>query len=874
MDYRFFDLWEDNIAILSPDGLITYTNESWKQFAQENGLNSAECGEGINYLQICDESTGQNSDEGSIASEGIREVISGKKPIFKIEYPCHNPDERRWFLLKVTPLSNTYPTDVFLQHIDITEIKEAELALKKNQNQLKKAQSIGNTGSWQFDFNTGTISASEEAYRIYGFEMDKVCGIKEIQKIPFPEYRPMLDEALNKLVSGEGAYNVEFKIKRQNDGRIADIHSVAEYDSQENTVTGIIKDITAQKKYEEKIKLFKTIFDNANYGSAIADLDGNITYINDYFAKIHGFKPEEVIGENLSIFHDEEQMVDVKNTMKQVLENGWYNNFEFWHTHRDGTTFPMLMTATVIEDEQHIPQFFATTAIDITEIKEKENELRKSESKFKNYVNNAPDAILITDENDFYVDVNPAACKMTGYSKDELIGMHILDNLPLEIHSYVTNEFKKAKQNKIADIAIPHFTKSGGKRWWRISAVKLAENRVVGFAKDITERKEAEEELLHLHNLMRYIIEHTNSAVAVHDRNLNYIYVSQRYLDEYKLNKKEVIGRHHFEVIPNLPQKWRDVHQRVLKGEIVRADRDSYYRTDGIMEWTRWHCIPWYDKGGSIGGIIVYTEIITDQVEKEEKLNEINQQLEDAVLKSNELAVQAQHADKTKSEFLANMSHELRTPLNSVIGFSDVLLEGLKGELRDSQKKYVSNINKSGSHLLNLLNDILDISKIESGKIEPVYEDVNLSTIFSETESIISPQANNKSIALKIEKPLYDLEIRADKRQIKQVIYNLLSNAIKFTPEEGTVLLSANETGEGWIEVEVKDTGIGIPEDKLEEIFNLFMQVDASTSRKYGGAGLGLGIAKKIVEMHGGELWVESEVGVGSTFKFTIPIKK
>lgn len=177
---------------------------------------------------------------------------------------------------------------------------------------------------------------------------------------------------------------------------------------------------------------------------------------------------------------------------------------------------------------------------------------------------------------------------------------------------------------------------------------------------------------------------------------------------------------------------------------------------------------PILDEDNNVVKVVEQLRDITSQKEAEKEL-------EDAVLKANEMAVQAQHADKAKSEFLANMSHELRTPLNSVIGFSDVLLKGLKGELRNSQKNYIANINKSGRHLLNLINDILDISKIESGKIEPVYENFNLSTIFSETESIISPQANNKSIAFKIEKPRYDLEIQADKRQIKQVIYNLLS---------------------------------------------------------------------------------------------------
>jgi signal transduction histidine kinase len=248
--------------------------------------------------------------------------------------------------------------------------------------------------------------------------------------------------------------------------------------------------------------------------------------------------------------------------------------------------------------------------------------------------------------------------------------------------------------------------------------------------------------------------------------------------------------------------------------------------------------------------------------------------LKKAVLKANEMAAQAEYANKTKSQFLANMSHELRTPLNSVIGFSDILLNEVKGELNDSQKKYVTNINKGGKHLLDLINSILDLSKIEAGKLELVYENFNLYFVFSEIESIILPQAQKKSIDLEIEIQDEGIEINADKSKIKQAIFNLLSNAIKFTDKNGKISMSARKVDRDFVEVAVKDTGIGIPDDKLDKIFDPFMQADASTSRKYGGTGLGLPLVKKYIEKHAGQIWVESEVGKGSTFTFTIPMEK
>jgi PAS domain S-box-containing protein len=182
-----------------------------------------------------------------------------------------------------------------------------------------------------------------------------------------------------------------------------------------------------------------------------------------------------------------------------------------------------------------------------------------------------------------------------------------------------------AKEGISYDEEMEIITQKGKRVWVRATgkAVKNEKDKIIkvqGSFQDITERKQAEERLAHSQKLMQYIIEHTNSAVAVHDRNMHYIYVSQRYLDDYKVNENDIIGKHHYDVFPDLPQKWRDVHQKALAGKISKADRDPYFRDDGTIEWTRWECRPWYEENGSIGGIIVYTEVITDWINAQEKL--------------------------------------------------------------------------------------------------------------------------------------------------------------------------------------------------------------------------------------------------------------
>ncbi len=246
--------------------------------------------------------------------------------------------------------------------------------------------------------------------------------------------------------------------------------------------------------------------------------------------------------------------------------------------------------------------------------------------------------------------------------------------------------------------------------------------------------------------------------------------------------------------------------------------------------------------------------------------------LKEAQQESLNAKIAAEASNRSKSEFLANMSHELRTPLNSIIGFSEILLDGTFGELNEKQAKYIGNVYDSGKHLLNLINDILDLSKVEAGRMELHYEEVKVHPVFEEIKSIISPLANKKEITLEstIEEGLVTID--TDRGKFKQILFNLVSNAIKFTPDSGKVSINAT-TNNDMALITVTDTGIGIPEEDQKKLFNPFQQLDASTTREYQGTGLGLALVKKFTQLHGGDVWLESKDGEGSTFGFSIPIK-
>ena len=227
-------------------------------------------------------------------------------------------------------------------------------------------------------------------------------------------------------------------------------------------------------------------------------------------------------------------------------------------------------------------------------------------------------------------------------------------------------------------------------------------------------------------------------------------------------------------------------------------------------------------------------------------------------------------ANQHKSEFLANMSHELRTPLNAIIGFSEVLLQRMFGELNPKQDEYLQDVLSSGRHLLSLINDILDLSKVEAGRMELELARFDLPQALQDTLVLVRERAARHGIELQLDADARLGALVADERKIKQVMLNLLSNAVKFTPEGGRVDVRAIPT-DGAVEISVTDTGIGIAPENQELIFEEFRQVGGDYAHKREGTGLGLTLARKLVELHGGRLWVKSQVGQGSTFTFSVP---
>jgi PAS domain S-box-containing protein len=325
----------------------------------------------------------------------------------------------------------------------------------------------------------------------------------------------------------------------------------------------------------------------------------------------------------------------------------------------------------------------------------------------------------------------------------------------------------------------------------------------------------------------------------------------------------------------------RTIFQEVASGQRRLVDMElRFLRKDGQTVWT-------HLSGAWLGGPdaapihgIVLMQDVTERREVEERIRRLNEELEQRVAeRTAELAAlneelelrnrEVERASRLKSEFVARMSHELRTPMNAIIGFSDLLTEESEGALNETQKSFVQHIQRGAGHLLELINDVLDLSKIEAGRIELRFQDFRPADALAEVLSVIRPLAEAKKLRIESVLP-EECEVSADRTRFKQILYNLLSNAVKFTPESGRVWIDAGvENGSVWIAI--NDTGVGIAPVEQRAIFAEFYQVGATTKGVKEGTGLGLAITKRLVELHGGRIQVQSEPGKGSRFTFTLP---
>src|SRR5882672_908706 len=499
---------------------------------------------------------------------------------------------------------------------------------------------------------------------------------------------------------------------------------------------------------------------------------------------------------------------------------------------------------------------------DMTERKRVEEALRQSEQRYHLLFDSNPQPVWVYDVKSLAIlDVNHSAVRNYGYSREEFLSLTIKDIRPPEDVPALLESAVKAPPDTEISSVWQHRKKDGTLIDVEITSHPLIyggrDARLV-VATDITMRKRAEEALQTSEEKFRSVVQTAHDAIVSADSHGNITDFNRGAEAIFGYSAQEVIGK---PLIILMPERFKELHQRGFKryletGEahvIGKTVELAAKRKDGTEFPVELSLSSWKARAG-----LFFTGVLSDITERK--------RTEELMLRAKEEAVRA---SKFKDQFLSTMSHELRTPLNAVLGFSDLLADERYGTLNDRQQRYVAHIHTGGKHLLSLISDILDLSKIEAGRMELTREDVTVASAFAEVISGPHPLAEKKSQAL-LQKVEPNLHVYADAMRFKQILMNLVANAIKFTPERGRIELVARRV-QDQARMEVRDDGPGIPPDQQQRIFEAFVRL-TQTGSATEGTGLGLAITSRLVELHGSKLAIESQPGEGTSFYFSLPL--
>ena len=497
-----------------------------------------------------------------------------------------------------------------------------------------------------------------------------------------------------------------------------------------------------------------------------------------------------------------------------------------------------------------------------------------NEKKYRELIDQSGVILFTSDTKGIFTFVSSYATRVTGYEVDELVGNSFLKLVVPEWQETVISFYQQMLQNHLTESSIkfPILTKTGEQKWMDQQAVLLyANDQPYGFqciTKDVTEMYLLDEERTkrnlerrEAHLLLQSILDNCPQIIFIKDNAGRYIQVNRQFAYVLDLLPKNILGKNDQEIFgKDIAQKFVKFEKRILETQRAVEVRQDIMEK-GFPRKYSFILFPLFDPSGEILGISGIGTDITENVNNQKRLIE--------ALKK------AEHAEKLKENFLANMSHEIRTPLNAIIGFGNQLM---KSDLPDKHRGFINNINSASQHLLVLINDILDISKIEQGKMTLEEIDFDFPKSIEESVSVMSQRAEEKNLPLKVHiDPRIQTYLKGDPHRLKQILLNLLGNAIKFT-EKGEICIEAllqNETpGHQDLILKVTDTGVGMEKEFLNNLFDKFSQEDRSVTRRYGGTGLGMSITKHLVELMNGTIEVYSQKNEGTIIKMRLPFRR
>ncbi len=772
--------------------------------------------------------------------------------------------------------------------LDISERRQAEAALRSLSDRLSLATAVAKIGVWELDLATNVFTWDATLFEIYGFPPLVPIPYEKWSTTVYPQDLPAVEAALRKIIGEKGQGFAEFRIIRT-DGAVRNVLAVgkAVLDEQAriSRVVGTTQDITDRKQAENRLQeseaKHRVLFEDSSDAHLLSDENGFVDcnsallrmfgYAN--LAELTGLRPADLSPPNQPDGTPSQAGVD--REMATTFLKG-ANSFEWLHRRKSGELFPaeVYLTALTLKGR---PALLGTVR-DITERRRAEASLRNSEEQFRQLADNILEVFFVVEPEPLRMAyLSPAYEEIWGRPRQEVYDRPAawIESVHPEDRQAVSADFARSMQGVRGGLTYRIVRPDGSIRWIhaRSSPVHDPQGkfiRLVGIAEDITNFKTAQLALEESEERARLLLESTAEAIyginlegdctfcnAACVRMLGYVGPAEL------LGKNMHATMHHsYPDGTRYPVEACQIYLAFRENKGSHVENEVLWRKDGSCFPAEYWSFPIKREGQLIGSVVTFLDI-TDRKKAEAEL-----------LKAKE---GAEAANRAKSEFLANMSHEIRTPMNGIIGMTGLALET---ELTPDQAEYLHMVKGSADALLSLLNDILDFSKVESGKLELDCLSFNLRKSLGEAVKALAIKAQQNGLEVVFDvAPEVPATVLGDPARLRQVLVNLVGNSIKFTQAgeiEVNVQVKAPTQGQNVQGVallfSVRDTGIGIPLDKQRSIFDAFSQADSSTTRKYGGTGLGLTIASQLVRLMGGNLWVESEAGRGSTFYFTVQV--
>ncbi len=756
--------------------------------------------------------------------------------------------------------------------LDITNQKRAEASLEDSEEQLRLITDALPVLISFIDKNL-CYQFANKAYEVwFGYSVNQILG-KSVYEVLGEKAMEGLKPYMVRALQGE---TVSFELTTPyHMGGTRTIHAdyIPKFSS-DNSVEGffvLVADITQQKKAEQDLidsrDRLQAAIDVAGMGTYRWNMQtGDVVWDSSLYQL---FGVDESGPRGLQSFYElihEDELDAVKAEIERCKQPDYCQfNLEYRIIRPDGQVRWILDKGAVRRDDDETPVYLTGACFDITEQKQYERALKESEERYRLILEGSNDGIWDWDMGNNVVYSNARYRDMIGLEEEDFSIDYFFSLIHPEDQPRVVDAVLAHMETSAAyDIEfrlLNKKTQSYVTVWSRGKVIKDEQGlpvRMSGLHTDLTERLRAQHALAESEARFRMLAESAPVIIWMTNAQNENEYVNASYLSLFGLSPEEALGNRWMDLVHIDDRKsYLKICEDAFRTKQSFKTEVRVYDVNHAVRWLLVVGVPRFTPQGEFLGFIGSCADITEQKQTEAEL-----------LLAREMA---EIANQKKSEFLAMMSHELRTPLNAVLSYSKMMEMGLAGPVTEKQAKYLHNVGASGQHLLAVINDLLDVSKIEAGKMQIMPDWIDLEPVIADIQSMMMTLASKKNVALTFNLQPAIGRIYVDEYRFKQILVNLINNAIKFNKPHGDVVVQIRNE-EQWLTVSVWDTGIGIPQSKLPELFHKFYQVDSSMSRRQEGTGLGLSLTKDLVELHGGVILVHSTEGVGTTFEVKLPL--